>query len=72
MTSQQEQAYNAKCTGKYRLYDTGTSWGVTLYNTETGEFKEVFINGFFGNEFWQHIDGLCGYHDDGDVDGDGV
>ena len=53
--------YNKKCIGEYQLYDSGTSWGVTLMSTKTGDIIEVFGG---GSELWDTVDELCGFREE--------
>ena len=60
MTIADKNAYNARCTGKWRIYSATCQWGIVLYAQETNEFLEMYYCAY-RNNFWQTVDALCGH-----------
>ena len=42
MTVNEKNAYNARCSGKWRIYSSTCQWGIVLYAPETNEFREMY------------------------------
>lgn len=60
MTTVDKREYNARCSGKWRIYSASAAWGIVLFAPETQEFREMYYC-YYRDNFWQTVDALCGH-----------